>query len=59
MNNYSYDQKKKDEERDLILQKSGYKVKRFTNDEIINYSSNLHRWLTGLYGATYGKRKTA
>lgn len=55
----SYDQKKKDEERDSILQKYGYKVRRFTNDEVINYSINLRRWLTGLNGATYGKRKTA
>ena len=39
------EQKIYDNERDKITKKYGFKVKRFTNEEILDYSDKFARWL--------------
>lgn len=53
----TYEQKEKDKKRDEYLTGIGYKVRRFTNSEIMNYSMSLHNWLNGIYGGYRIKQK--
>lgn len=45
---YTTKQKEKDIERDNIIKKLKFKERRFTNEEIIGYSMDFHKWLNGI-----------
>ena len=52
------EQKEKDAKRDEYLTSIGYKVRRFTNSEVINFSTNLRNWLSGIYGGYHIKERS-